>query len=181
VSSESISPEEIADAYWGGYERRQALDKAREPRPYDPAAGDKILVEGDGWRVVKRKRRDDERDEPETGLEWGWSMVEHIASGEPWDDAWDAQEEGRAIRLAPAIDRLELLELLAERAPDDDAVGYLGADALELYLESNPDVTRVEQAAQRSERFRVALACAWYDSNLPPDDVARLRRFGGRG
>jgi len=131
--------------------------------------------------VIAHKRLDDEPDEPETGLEWGWAMVNCIAHAETWDDVYDAQEEGRPVRLAPAIDRLELLELLAERAPDDDAVGFLGADALEDYLETYPDVARLEEAAQRNERFRLALAAAWYDRKLPSEDVARLRRFGGKG
>ena len=181
VLPEPISPEELADAYWGNYQRRQALDQAREPRPYDPAAGDKIVAEGDGWKLIEHKRRDDEPDEPKTGLEWGWEMVNCIASGDTWDDDCDAREEERDVRLAPTIDRLELLELLAERAPDDDAVGFLGADALEDYLDNRPDVDRVDEAAQRSERFGRALAGAWYDRKLSPDDVARLRRFGGRG
>jgi hypothetical protein len=46
---------------------------------------------------------------------------------------------------------------------------------------SNPDVARVEQTAQRSERFRHALACAWFEGDLPPQDAARLRRLAGRG
>jgi hypothetical protein len=130
-------------------------------------------------RVVSVRRRDDE---PETGLEWGWEMVNCIASGDTWDDDYDAREEEREARLAPTIDCLELLELLAERAPDDDdALGFLGADALEDYLGNHPDVDRVDEAAQRSERFRQALAGAWYDSKPLPEDVARLRRFGGRG
>ena len=174
----SVSSEELAAAYWGDYERRCALDKACPPRQYDPAAGDRILVQGDGFRVIMQKRRDDE---PKTGLEWGWEMVDAITEGREWDDVWDAQEEGREVRLAPAIDRLELLELLAERAPDDDALGALGAGALEDYLGSNPDVDRVEQAALRSDRFRLALAGASFDRTLPPEDVARLRRFGGSG
>lgn len=177
---ESVSPGELADAYWGNYERRRALDEAREPQPYDPAAGDKIVVEAEGWRVIARKRRAGEPDEPETGLEWGWEMVNCIARAETWDDVYDAGEEGRPVRLAPAIDRLELLELLAERARDDGAVAFLGADALEDYLETGPDVGRIEKAAQRSDRFRLALAGAWYDRKLPPEDVARLKRFGSR-
>jgi hypothetical protein len=51
-----------------------------------------------------------------TGLEWGWEMVDSIACGRTWRD-WDAREEGRASRAVPVIDRLELLELLAKRAP----------------------------------------------------------------
>jgi hypothetical protein len=82
VPPESVSPEELADAYWGNYERRQALEKARGSRPYEAAAGDKIVVEREGWRVIAHKRGDDEPDEPETGLEWGWAMVNCIAHGE---------------------------------------------------------------------------------------------------
>jgi hypothetical protein len=52
---------------------------------------------------------------------------------------------------------------------------------LEGYLGKCPDVDRVDGAAQRSERFRRALAGAWYDSKLPLEDVSRLRRFGARG
>lgn len=160
---ESVSPEELADAYWGNYERRQSLERSRPPRPSGLDTGEKVVAEGPDWAVVSGRRSDDE---PQTSLEWGWAMVECIASGETWDDVWDAQDEGRAVRLAPAIDRLELLELLAERAPDDDAVGFLGADALEAYLGSSPDVARVEQAARRSERFRLALAGVWSDANV---------------
>jgi hypothetical protein len=153
VSPEFVSPGDLADAYWGNYERRQSLERARAPRPAGLDADEKMILERPGLRLVAVRRPDDT---PQTGLEWGWAMVDCIATGETWeDDAWDAQQEGRAVRLAPAIDRLELL---AERAPDDDAAGFLGADALENYLESNPDVARVEQAAQRSERFRLALA-----------------------
>jgi hypothetical protein len=177
---ESISPEELAAAYWGNYERRQAIDEARAPRPYDPEAGDEIVVEGDGWQVISHKRREGEPEEPATGLEWAWEMVNCLACDETWEDH-GAQEEEREARLAPAIDRLELLELLAERAPDDGARGFLGADAVEDYLENRPDLDRVEAAAEHSQRFRLALAGAWYDRKLPPDDVARLRRFGGRG
>ncbi len=132
------------DAYWGDHERSRSAESSRDPRPGGLDAGEKVVAEGAGWRLVARRRPDDE---PQTGLEWGWAMGECIVSGETWDGVWDAREEGRAVRLAPAIDRLELLELLAERAPDDDAVGFLGADALEEYLGSNPDVARVEQAA----------------------------------
>jgi hypothetical protein len=174
-----VSPEDLADAYGGNYERRQSLERSRARRPAGLDADKKVILEGPGLRVVAVRHQDDE---PQTGLQWGWAMVDCIATGETWeDDAWDAQQEGRAVRFAPAIDRLELLELLAEQAPDDDAARFLGADALENYLGSNPDVARVERAAQRSERFRLALAAAWFDSKLAPEDVTRLRRFGGRG
>jgi len=119
-------------------------------------------------------------DEPQSGLEWGSVMVEHIVRGEAWEDVHDARQEGTTVRVGPSIDRLELLELLAERAPDDGAARFLGAHALERYLGHDPDVARVEEAAERSERFRVALAAARYESKLSGEDVARLRRFGRR-
>jgi hypothetical protein len=185
VSPESVSPEELSDAYWGNYQRREALDEAREPRPYDPEAGDRIVAEGDGWNLVAQKRREDEPDEPRTGLEWGSEMVECIASGGKWDDVWDAREEERAERVAPSIDRIELLALLAERAPDDDALGHLGAGAIYSYLGGNPDVAGIEEAARRSRRLRAALSFCIRTSSvyehLAPEDVARLRRVGGAG
>jgi len=182
--SVSVSPEELADAYWGNYQLREALDEAREPRPYDPEAGDRILVDGDGWRVIAHKRRDDEPDEPRTGLEWGWEMVDKITNCHRWNDFWDASEEGRPERFAPRIDRVDLLALLAERAPDDDALDYLGADAIYSYLGGNPDVAGIEEAAQGSRRLCAALSFCIRTSSvyehLPPEDVARLRRFGDR-
>jgi len=156
--------------------RSASLDAAREPRPYDPASVDEIVAERDSWQLIAPNRGPDEPDEPKTGLEWGWEMVNCIAFGDMWSDDY-ASEEERQARFAPTIDRLELLELLAERAPNDDSAGSLGADALEDYLAHQPDVDRVENAAQRSERVRVALAGAWYDSKLPPEDAARLATF----
>jgi hypothetical protein len=62
------------------------------------------------------------------------------------------------------VDRLGFIELLAERAPEGvEPLAYLGAGPLEGYLDSNPDVPAVENAAKRSERFRTALRCAWAD------------------
>jgi hypothetical protein len=171
-----MSPEELADAYWGNWKLREALDDAREPRPYDPAAGDKIIVEGDGYTLISQKRCDDEPAEPETGLEWGHEMSEAIASGRPWTD-WDAREAGRPERVLPAVDRVDFLVLLAERAPEamDDPLGLLGADLIWDYMFNKPDVSKVEQAARRSENFRKALSATWYDDLVPPEDASRLR------
>jgi len=181
VPPEQITPGNLADAYWENHVRREALDAARPAQPYDPAAGDRVVTEGDGWQVIAQKHREDTPEDPGTGLEWAWDMVDCIASARTWDGAYDGSEGGREARLPPAIDRLELLELLAETAPDEEALGSLGAGHLEDYLAHLPDVDRVEAAALRSERFRKALAGAWYDRKLPPQDVARLRRFGGAG
>jgi hypothetical protein len=174
VSPEPVTPEQLADAYWGNYERRQVLESQRPPRTGELQAGEKVILERPGLRVVAVKRSGDE---PRTGLEWAWGMVACIVHSETWHDVYDAREEGREVRVAPAIDRLELLELLAERAPDDEAVTYLGAGALEDYLESNPDIARVEQIAQRSDRVRLALAGVWFNDRMPPDAAARLKRL----
>jgi hypothetical protein len=111
---------------------------------------------------------------------WAYGMVETIVCGRTWDDDWDADVEGREPRSPPTIERLALIEFLAERAPNEDALGFLGADALEDYLGHDPDVERVDETARRNSRFRLALANAWYDKKLAPEDVVRLRRFGGR-
>jgi hypothetical protein len=115
-------------------------------------------------------------------LFWAWEMAQELSQARPWDDGFESRWEERPERVAPAMDRLELIELLAERAPDaDGALAYLGAGPVENYLENDPDIARVDEAARRSERFRIALTMAWFDRKLPPQDVARLRRFGGEG
>lgn len=112
-------------------------------------------------------------------LVWAWEMTEAIAQTQAWEDQADPRRARRAERVAPAIDRVELIELLAERSTGTDAaLAYLGAGPVEGYLHANPDIARVDEVARRSVRFRTALTMARYDSDLPPKDVARLRRFG---
>jgi hypothetical protein len=182
MSPELVPTEELADAYWAHWKLREALEDAREPRPHDPAAGDRIIAEGDGFQLIQHKRRPGEPDEPETGLGWAWDMAEAIASGHPWID-YDASEEGRPERATPPVDPVAFLVLLAERAPAglDDPLGTLGADLIWTYLFNKPDIAAVEQAARRSEPFRQALSSTWYDDLVSPDDAARLRKLGKLG
>ena len=99
-------------------------------------------------------------------LFWAYESVEAAING--------AVEPG-----LPVVAPVELMCKLAERAPDDKALVYLGAGPVEIYLRlPNPDVDAVERAARRSERFRAALRSAWFDENLPGADAERLRRFG---
>jgi hypothetical protein len=78
-----------------------------------------------------------------------------------------------------ALDRLEFIVRLIERAPPEEWwMIRLGAGPVESYLETEPDVPRVDQLARSHPRFRTALRCAWFDSKLSPEDAARLRRFG---
>lgn len=77
------------------------------------------------------------------------------------------------------VDRVELLIALADCAPDQAAMAYLGAGPIEnLLVYHEPSIDVIDQAAQRSENFRNALRSAWFDDHIAPADAQRLRRFG---
>jgi hypothetical protein len=82
-----------------------------------------------------------------------------------------ASDDDRAVPLMVA---------LADAADDAQALAYLGAGPIEdVVLAGSPAVVdRIEGAAERSERFRYALRCAWFDGHIPPAVSVRLRRFG---
>jgi hypothetical protein len=110
---------------------------------------------------------------------WAYEMVDALVKDLPRRDldAIEARAPGR--QLTDPIDRLDLIVLLADRAPDGvPPLSYLGAGPVEDYLQARPNVARVDELARRSSRFRIALRCAWFDQELPPDDAARLRRHG---
>ena len=74
-----------------------------------------------------------------------------------------------------------LLVAIADGAPDDAALAYLGAGPIEnllRYCGSDIVFDRVEGWALRSETFRKALRCAWFDNDVPKPVAARLRAFG---
>jgi hypothetical protein len=74
-----------------------------------------------------------------------------------------------------------LLVELADAAPDDGALAYLGAGAVEDLLrdcESDVVFDRVEGWARGNENFRTALRCAWCDNHVPADVAKRLRSLG---
>lgn len=92
---------------------------------------------------------------------------------------WAWQEvDARMDDLAPA-DAVALLVTLADAAPSDAALGYLGAGPVEdLFAYRAAEVVdEVDEAARTHARFRVALTAAWYEK-VPPEIVQRLRRFG---
>lgn len=77
------------------------------------------------------------------------------------------------------VDRVRLLMALADRAPDQAALAYLGAGPIEELLRCHePNIGRFDNAAGQNERFRYALLCAWFDDHIAPADAQRLRRFG---
>ena len=94
---------------------------------------------------------------------------------------WASDEIDELVAEQPD-DAISTLVFLADAAPDDGALGYLGAGPVEeLIIGHGSDVVidRVEGAARRNERFRMALASAWYDDHVTPEVRERLRVFGG--
>jgi hypothetical protein len=75
-------------------------------------------------------------------------------------------------------DSFHLLVALAEAAPDDQGLAYLGAGPLEELIRDRwrdaVVVDRVEGWARRSDRFRLALACVWYSDSVPDEVQQRL-------
>jgi hypothetical protein len=93
---------------------------------------------------------------------------------------WAFDEVDETLRFQPSA-AIALLVELAEGAPDDQALAYLGAGPVEDFLlERHADdvIDQVEVAARRSAGFRSALHCAHYDDVVAPDARDRLRRFG---
>jgi hypothetical protein len=93
---------------------------------------------------------------------------------------WALDEVDDRVRSEPSA-AIALLVELAEGAPDDQALAYLGAGPVEDLLHEHHEddvIGQVEVAARRSTGFRSALRCAQYDDVVPPDVRDRLRRFG---
>jgi len=92
--------------------------------------------------------------------------------------AWEEIHEHVSDHPESAVD---VLVIVAEAAPDDAALAYLGAGPVEALLHPSVSTTvvdQVEHAAVHSETFRKALRCAWFDDHVPSDVATRLRRFG---
>jgi hypothetical protein len=92
--------------------------------------------------------------------------------------AWDEVED--RVRSEPE-EMIAILVAIADAAPDDDALAYLGAGPVEDLIVSRGSavvVDRIEGAARSNENFRKALRCAWFDDAAPGTVSARLRAFG---
>lgn len=91
---------------------------------------------------------------------WAWNVVQGLAA--------DAQASWSMI--------LDLVE-----AADDEALGLVAAGPLEDWLGAYgpQQIERVEEQAQRSERFRKALGGVWVWSSLPPDTFDRVAAAAG--
>ncbi|MDQ6947196.1 MAG: hypothetical protein M3256_13230 [Actinomycetota bacterium] len=82
--------------------------------------------------------------------------------------------------LGEPVKAVGLLVRLADAAPDDQALAYLGAGPIEdLLVDPAPAVVdEIERAARRNKHFRYALRSAWFDDQVSPAVRIRLRRFG---
>lgn len=113
---------------------------------------------------------------------WAFSADADRQKAEPSAWAWDAVRQlivGDAAEPIEDSERLALLIALADAAPDVAALGYLGAGPIEELLgRDEPPIDLIDAAARRNEKFRTALRCAWFDEQLPAEQVQRLRRFG---
>ena len=93
--------------------------------------------------------------------QWAWAAVDDLVRSHP-----------EAV--------VEVLVTLADTAPDDEALAYLGAGPVEDLIRNASDVVvdRIEGAACRNENFRTAVRCAWFDHAVSETVAARLRAFG---
>ena len=94
--------------------------------------------------------------------QWAWEAIEELVCREPEN-------------------AIAALTVLADAAPDDAALAYLGAGPVENLLRdcsSAVVIDRVEGAAARNANFRKALRCAWFDDHVSPAVAKRLRSFG---
>lgn len=109
-------------------------------------------------------------------LTFGDNPAERLQAAE-WLWAYEEVDDA-AAEASPGV--VELLVSLADAAPDDDAVAYLGAGPVEdlIRLHGQELVEEIDEAARRNERFRLALRSVWYDTATDPSLVTRLRRFG---
>ena len=100
---------------------------------------------------------------------------QRLAAGElDWADGEVREALGEPLKA------VGLLVRLADAAPDEQALAYLGAGPIEDLLvdPSSALVDEVDQAARKNQNFRYALRCAWFDDHVSPAVRTRLRRFG---
>jgi hypothetical protein len=96
----------------------------------------------------------------------------------PVRDATPAEEAAQEFvdRLARSGDprALPLLAVIAETAPDRDALFFLGAGPLEDLFQAHGDVLapKLVEAATRSGRFKIALSGVWPDRDRPLSERA---------
>lgn len=102
------------------------------------------------------------------------------------DGRWETDPDSWAIQLwfGNAIHEREetvrqFLHLLAERAPAEGDLSYLGAGPIEDFVSDDDErLLWIEEEAARSPNFREALANVW-GWRLPPEVFLRLENAAG--
>jgi hypothetical protein len=99
-----------------------------------------------------------------------------------WDtdpDAWASEIWHEEVLQQREQTVRDYLHVLAERAPAEADVGYLGAGPIEDFIRDDDDrLLWIEQEARRSSKFRSALANVWV-SGLSPAAFLRVERAAG--
>ena len=94
------------------------------------------------------------------------------------EDFWACYELDDAVILDP--DKAwPLIKVLVEAAPDDAGIIYVGCGPLEnlLFQHGERFIDRIVAEAERSERFKEALACVWGIDSLPLPVQERLHEL----
>lgn len=104
---------------------------------------------------------------------WRYTMRTTAEQHQRSDDQWESDPDGWAAEIYHTRTKIfedeetlrEYLRALATRAPEGADLGYFGASQLEDFIGA-PDEDRlqwIEQEADRSEKFRLALASVWIE------------------
>jgi hypothetical protein len=89
-----------------------------------------------------------------------------------WETVWETMERG-------GPDAIRLLFELADAAPDEDAIAYLGAGPIEdlLHERRAEDLDLLDEAARKDRRIRLALQHVEWPHTMSAEEVARFRRY----
>jgi hypothetical protein len=113
----------------------------------------------------------------EKSIEWkddpdGWAAELYFELTEPRNrqGGWSPDDERR---------RREFLRFIADAAPNDAVLSFIGAGPFEDFITDDEDRIRwIEEQALRSAKFRKALANVWV-WRLPEEAFLRLERAAG--
>jgi hypothetical protein len=117
---------------------------------------------------------------PEEVAEASWRYNAEKDSPGEHPDWWAVSVRMNSDFLArPDLVRAVVLAMI-DSAPDDNALGYVGASILEDYVSDNEDTVRwIEEQATKSERFRLALQNVWCAKRVSAETFARIERAAG--
>jgi hypothetical protein len=109
-----------------------------------------------------------------------WDIAHKNGTTEPdWDtdpDAWAEEIWHEEVLQQREQTVRDYLHVLAERAPAEADLGYLGAGPIEDFATNEDRLRWIEAEAARSLSFRAALANVYPRVSLTEEQNARLRR-----